>query len=144
MSATFGRSVRGREVEKRWKQNPADEIFHRVMHTIRQDATTITAAREATCARMTLDPGMSGLHHRGVEIIVTTCAFHYGRVQCHARKEPAIFATTTLRAISTAIAATEGRKSDSNEHHVKATAVTSAKPHAISRLRGGNRSLDTA
>ena len=94
---------------------------------------------------MTLDPGMTGrlVHHRGVEMIVTTCAFHYGRVQCHAKKEAAIVAT--VRAIiSTTIAAIEDRKSDSSEHHAKVTAVTSAKPQSISRLRGESRSLDTA
>ena len=85
---------------------------------------------------------MSGrlIHHRGVEIIVTTC----GRIQCHAKKEAATVATTTVRAISTTIAEIEGQKSDGNEHHVKATAVTSAKPHVISRLRGGSTSLDMA
>ena len=110
-----------------------------------RDATTITAAHETTGARITFeDPGMTGrlVHHRGVEIIVTTCAFHYGRVQCHAKKEAAIVAT--VRAISPTIAAIEDRKSDRNEHHAKTTAVTTAKPHAISRLRGGSRSLDTA
>ena len=81
---------------------------------------------------MTLDPGMTGrlVHHRGVGIIVTTCAVHYGRVQRLAKKEAAIFATI------------EDRKSDSNGHHVKATAVTGAKLHSISRLRGASRSLD--
>ena len=93
---------------------------------------------------MMLDPGMSGVHHRGVEIIVMTKAFHYGRVQCHAKKESAIFATTTLRAISTAIAAIENQKSDNTVHHAKVTAATSAKPHAISRLRGGSRLHVTA
>jgi len=93
---------------------------------------------------MTLDPGMTGhlVHHRGVEIIATTYVF--GRVQRHAKKEAAIVATTTVLAISTTIAAIEDRKSDSNEDHVKATAVTSAKPHAISRLRGESRSLAKA
>jgi len=91
---------------------------------------------------MTLDRGMTGrlVHHRGVEIIVTTC----GRVQCHAKQEAATVATTTVRAISTTIAAIEGRKSDSNEYHVKTTAVTSAKPRVISRLRGASTSLDMA
>jgi len=96
---------------------------------------------------MTLDPGMTGrlAHHRGAKIIVTTCSFHDGRVQCHAKKEAAIVAaTTTVRPISTTIAAIEDRKSDSNERHVKATAVPSAKPHFISRLRGGSKSLDMA
>ena len=96
---------------------------------------------------MTLDPGMTGrlVHHRGVEIIVTTCAFHYRHVQRHAKKEAAtVAATTTVRAISTTIAAIEDRKSDSNEDHVKATAMTSAKPHVISRLRGASTSLDMA
>jgi len=105
-----------------------------------RDATTITtAAHETTYARMTLDPGMTGrlVHHRGVEIIVTTCAFHYGHVQCQAKKEAGIFATTTVRAISTTIAAIEER--NSNEHHVTATAVTSAKLHFISRLHGESR-----
>ena len=92
---------------------------------------------------MTLDPGMSGVHHRGVKIIVTTCAFHYGRAQCHAKKEAAILATTTVRATNTTIAAIEDGKSDSNEHHAKATAGTSAKPHVINRSRGESRSLDT-
>jgi len=92
---------------------------------------------------MTLDPGMSGVHHRGVEIIVK-CAFHHGRVQCHAKKEAAIVATTTARATSTTIAAIKDRKSDSNEHHAKVTAATSAKPQDISRLRGESRSLNTA
>ena len=74
-----------------------------------------------------------------------TYAFHYGRVQRHTKKEAAIIATTTARAISITIGAIEDhRKSDSNELRVKATAVTSAKPHAISRLPGANRSLDTA
>jgi len=75
---------------------------------------------------------------------MTTCIFHKGRVQCHAKKEAAIVATTTVRAISTTIAAIEDRKSDSDEHHVKATAVTSAKPHANSRLHGVSISLGTA
>jgi len=80
------------------------------------------------------------VHHRGAEIIVTTCAFHYGRVQYHAKKEAATVAKMTVRAISTTIAAIEYRKSDSNEYH----AVTSAKPHVISRLPGGSTSLDMA
>ena len=100
----------------------------------------ITAAHETTCARMTLHPGMTGRLVRDLEIIVTTCAFHYGRVRCHAKKEAAIVAAPTVRAISTTIA--KDPKSDSNEHHVKA--MTSAKPHAISRLPGASRSLDTA
>ena len=110
------------------------------MHTMSRDATSITAAHETTCATMTVDPGTSGVHHRGVEIIVTTCAFHYGRVQYHAKKEAATVAKMTVRAISTTIAAIEYRKSDSNEYH----AVTSAKPHVISRLPGGSTSLDMA
>jgi len=65
-------------------------------------------------------------------------------VQRHAKKEAAIVATTKVRAINTSIAAIEDRKSDSNEHHAKATAATSAKPHVISRLRGGSSLLDTA
>jgi len=111
--------------------------FERVMHTMSRDAKTITAAHETTCDRMTLDRGMTGrlVHRRGVEIIVTTC----GRVQCHAKKEAAIVATTTVRAISTTIAAIEGRKSDNNEHRMRATAVTTAKHHFISRLPGENR-----
>jgi len=84
------------------------------------------------------------VYHRSVESIVTTCAFHYGRVQCHAKKEAAIVAMTTFRAISTTIAAIEDRKSDSDEHHVKATAATGAKPHSVSRLRGASKSLDMA
>ena len=116
----------------------------RIMHSMSLDATAITAAHETTCSRMTLDSGMSGVHHRGVEIIVTTCAFRFGRVQCHEKKKAAIAATTAVRAISTTIAAIEDRKSDSNKHHVKATAVTSAKPHASSRLPGGSRLLDAA
>jgi len=105
------------------------------MHTMSRDATTITAAQETTC----VNPAMTGrlLHHRGVEIIVTTCAFHYGIIQCHAKKEAA-----TVRAISTTIAAIEDRKSDSNEHRAKTTA--SAKPRFISRLPGASKSLDTA
>ena len=111
-----------------------------------RDAMTITAAHEAICARTTLDPAMTGrlVHHRGVEIIVTTYAFHYGRVQSHAKKEAAFVATTPVRAIRTTIAAIEDRMSDSNEHHVTATAVTSAKPHSISRLPGASTSLDKA
>jgi len=93
---------------------------------------------------MTLHPGMTGVHHRGVEIIVTTDTFHLGRVQRHAKKEAAIGATTTVAAISTTIDAIEDRKSDNNEHRVKATAVTSAKPRVISRLRGASTSLDMA
>ena len=87
---------------------------------------------------------MTGVHHRGVEIIVTTDTFHLGRVQRHAKKEAAIGATTTVAAISTTIDAIEDRKSDNNEDHVKATAATSAKLHVISRLHGGSRSLDKA
>jgi len=87
---------------------------------------------------------MTGVHPRGVEIIVTTGAFQYGRVQFDAKKQTAIVAATTVRAISTTIAAIEDRKSDSNEHHVKATAATGAKPHCVSRLRGASKSLDTA
>ena len=95
---------------------------------------------------MTLDRDMTGrlVHHRGVEIIVTTCAFHNGRVQCHAEKEAAIVATMTVRATNTTMPASEDRRSDSNEYHAKVTAVTSAKPHAISRLPGASRSLDMA
>jgi len=95
---------------------------------------------------MTLDPATTGhlLHQRGVDMVVTTCTFHDGRHQCHAKKEAAILATTTVRAITTTIAAIEDRKSDSNEHHEEATAVTSAKPHVLSRLRGASTSLDTA
>ena len=95
---------------------------------------------------MTLDPGLSGrlFHHRGVDIIVTKCAFHYGRAQRHEKKEAAIVATTIVRAISTTIAAIEDRKSDSNKHHVKATVVTGAKPHSISRSPGASRLHDTA
>ena len=87
---------------------------------------------------------MTGVHHRGVEIIVTTGAFHDGRDQRHAKKVAVSVATTTVRAISTTIAAIEDRKSDSNEHHVKATVVTGAKPHSISRSRGASKSLDMA
>jgi len=111
--------------------------FDRVMPTMNRDATTITAAHETTGARITFeDPGMTGrlVHHRGVEIIVTTCTFHYGRVQCHAK----IVAAITERTISTTIAAIEDRKSGSNKHHVK-TAVTSATTLSSSRLRGGSR-----
>jgi len=96
---------------------------------------------------MTVDPGMTGrlVHHRGAEIIVRTGAFHHGRVQCHAKKEAAIGATTTtVGAISTTIGAIGERKSDSNEHRVKTTAATSAKPRSISRLRGESRLLGTA
>jgi len=82
------------------------------------------------------------LHHRGVELIESTCTSHCGRVQYHAKKETAIVATTTVRGISTMIAAIEDQKSDRNEHHVKATAVTSAKLRFISRLPGGSRLLD--
>ena len=116
------------------------------MHTMSRDATTITAAHETTCAGMTLDPAMAGrlVHHRSVKIIVTTSVFQEGRVQCHARKEATVYATTTVRAISPTIAAIEDRKSDRNEHHVKVTAATSAKPHSISRLPGASASLDTA
>jgi len=84
------------------------------------------------------------VHHRGVEIIVTKCAFHYGRAQRHEKKEAAIIAMTTVRAISTTIAAIEDRKTDSNEHYAKVSAVTSANPQSISRLRGESRSLNTA
>ena len=97
---------------------------------------------------MTLDHAMTGrlVHHRSVEIIETTCAFHDGRVQRQAKKEAAIFATTTVRVINTTIIVIEDRKSDSKEqeHHAKATAATGVKPHVICRLRGGSRSLDTA
>ena len=75
---------------------------------------------------------------------MTTCAFHYGRVRCHVKKEAAIVATPTVRAIRTTVAAIEDRKSVSNEQRTTATAVTSAKPHAISRLRGASRLLGTA
>jgi len=94
---------------------------------------------------MTLDPGMTGrlAHHRGVEIIVTTGAFQNGRIQRHAKKEAAIFATTTARVISTTMTAIEDRERDSNDYHGTATAVTTGKPHSISRLRGVNTSLDT-
>ena len=93
---------------------------------------------------MTLDPGMTGplVHHRGVESVVMTYPVHFRRVHCHTKKEAAIGAT--VRAISPTIAAIEDRKSDRNEHHAKTTAVTRAKPHAISRLPGASRSLDTA
>jgi len=107
-----------------------------------RDATTITAAHETTSDRMTLDSGMSGVHHRGVEIIVTKCAFHIGRGQCHAKKEAAIAATTTVREITTPMTAIEDRQSDSDR--VKATAVTSAKRQSISKLRGASKLLDTA
>jgi len=91
---------------------------------------------------MTLDPDMTGplVHHRGVEIVVMIVRFR--RVHCHTKKEAAIVAT--VRAISPTIAAIEDRKSDRNEHHAKTTALTRAKPHAISRLPGASRSLDTA
>ena len=136
--AEGGRNVRVRAVEKR---HPV-VTFDRVMLTMSRDVTTITAGHETPGARMTLDSGMTGrlVHHRGVEIIVTTC----GRVQCHEKIEAAIVAMTTVRVICTTIAAIEDRKNDSNERHVKATAVTSPKPHVISRLLGGSRSLDTA
>jgi len=84
------------------------------------------------------------VHHLGVNIIVTTCAFHHGRVRCHANNEAALVATTAVRVISTTIVAIEDQKRDSNERHVKATTVTSAKLHFISRLRGGSSLLDTA
>ena len=90
---------------------------------------------------------MKGRHiqHRGAEIIVTACASRFGRVQSQEKKSTtAIVATTTVRAISTTIAAIENRKHDSNERHAKTTAVTSVKPHVISRLRGGSILLDTA
>jgi len=140
--AEGGRNVRVRAVEKR---HPV-VTFDRVMLTMSRDATTSRAAHETTGARMTLDPGMTGrlVHHRGVEIIVTRCAFHHGRVQCHEKIEAAIVAMTTVRVISTTIAAIEDRKNDSNERHVKATAVTSAKRHSINRLRGGSRLPDKA
>ena len=93
---------------------------------------------------MPFDPGMSGVHRRGVEIIVTTCTFYYGHAQCQAKKEAAFAATTTVRAINTTIAAIEDWKSYRNEQHVKATAVTSAKLHSTSRLPGASRSLDVA
>jgi len=80
--------------------------FDQVMRTMSRDATAITAARETTCARMT---GRL-VQHRGV--IVTTCASHCRRVQCHVKKEAAIVATTTDRAISATITAIEDRKSD--------------------------------
>ena len=62
---------------------------------------------------MTLDPAMSGLHHRGVKIIVAAC--HYGRVQRHAKKEAAIVATTTKESRNQYYDgfAIEDRKSDS-------------------------------
>ena len=140
MSATLalGRSVRARAID-----NPAVTL-DRLMHTMSRDAATITAAHETTCARIMLDPGMSAVHPRRVAINVTTGAFHYGHARCHAKKEAAIVATTTVRAISTTIAAIEGHKSASNEHHVKATAVPSAKPHVISKLRGESRLLAKA
>ena len=86
------------------------------MQTMSIDGTTITAAYETTSSRMTPDPGTSGVHQRGVEVIVTTCAFHHGRVQCQEKKEAAILATTTVRVIST-VAAIEDRKSDSSDYH---------------------------
>ena len=137
-----GRSARARAVAKRY---PA-VTFDRVMHTMSRDATAITAAHETTCARMALDRGMTGrlVHHRGAETIVMACAFHFRRVQCHLKKEAAIAATTTVRAISTTIGAIKDRKTYNNEHRVKATVVTSAKPHSISRLRGESTSLDAA
>jgi len=73
-----------------------------------------------------------------------TCAFHYGRVQCHAKEEAAIVATTTVRAITTSIAAIKDRKSDGAEYRVKASADMSEKPHAISRSPGVSASLDSA
>ena len=114
------------------------------MPTMSRDATTLTVAHETTCAGMTVDPSMSGVHHRAVEIIVATGAFHHGRAKCHAKKETVMVATTTVRAISTTIAAIEDRKSVSNEQRTTAIAVTSAKPHAIGRLRGASRLLGTA
>ena len=39
--------------------------------------------------------------------MVTTYAFHYVRIQYHAKKEAAIVATTTARAIRTTTAAVE-------------------------------------
>ena len=144
ISATLalGRNARARAAEE---PHPA-VTFDQVMHTMRRDATAITAAHETTCARMALDRGMTGrlVHHRGAETIVMACAFHFRRVQCYSKKEAAIGATTTVRAINPTIAVIEGRKSDSNELHVKTLAVTSAKPHVISRLRGASTSLDTA
>ena len=67
---------------------------------------------------MTFDPAMTArlVHHPGIEIILATSAFHYGRVQCHEKKEAAILATTTVRVIST-VAAIEDRKSDSSDYH---------------------------
>jgi len=111
-----------------------------------RDATTITAPHETTCPRLTLEPGMIGrlVHHRGGEIIVTACVFHYGRARCHAKKEAAIAATMPVRAICTMIAAIEDREIDNNDYHGTATAETTGKPHSISRLRGVNTSLDTA
>jgi len=114
------------------------------MHTMKRDVT-FTAVHETTCAGMTLDRGMTGrLLHGEIEIVVTTCAFQVGRVQCHAKKQVAIVAVTTVRAISITIAAIKDQKNDSNEDHVKATAMTSAKPHVISRLHGGSRLLGKA
>ena len=111
------------------------------MRTMSRDATSNTAAHETTSVRTTLGPGMTGrhVHHRGVEIIVTTYVCYKGRVQYQAKKEAAIVATTKLRAISTTIAAIEDWKSDTNEYRVEATAVTSAKLQFISRLRGESR-----
>ena len=107
-----------------------------MMHTMRQDATT--AAHETTGARMTLDP--TGRLLGDIIIVTATCAFHSRRVRV-----AAIIATTTVRATSTTIAAIEDhRKSDSNKNRAKATEVTSAKPHSISRLPGESRSLDMA
>ena len=91
--------------------------FDRVMHTMSRDATKITQAHETICARMSLDPGMTSrlVHHRGVDIIVTKCAFHYGRAQRHEKKEAAIVAMATVRAISTTIAQSKiGRASATN------------------------------
>jgi len=106
-----------------------------------RDATSNTAAHETTSVRTTLGPGMTGrhVHHRGVEIIVTTYVCYKGRVQYQAKKEAAIVATTKLRAISTTIAAIEDRKSDSDEYHAKASAVTNTKLRFISRLHGESR-----
>ena len=54
------------------------------MHTMNRD---VTALHETTGDWMTLDPAMTGrlVHHRGVRLIVTTRAFHDGRVQYHAK-----------------------------------------------------------
>jgi len=126
------RRSRSREATSRRNFRPSDAYDES------RRCTTITAAHETTCAK----PGLTShlRHHRGAEIIVTARAFHYGRVQYHAKKEAAIVAKMTVCAISTTIAAIEDRKSDSNEYH----AVTSAKPRAISRLPGGSTSLDMA